>query len=52
MNNPAGGSRETIILHLDEGGVESRGKCLGLCSGRSGTRFPFKDPEDIRIENN
>lgn len=52
MNNPAGGSRETIILDLDEGGVEGRGKCLGLYSGRWGTRFPVKDPEDIQIENN
>lgn len=52
MNNPAGGSRETIILHVDEGRVEGRGKCVGIFSGRWGPRLPFEDLKGIRLEDN
>lgn len=33
-NNPAGGSRETIIIDLNEGKVEGSSQCLKLFSGQ------------------
>lgn len=54
MNNPAGGSRETIILDLDEGEVERRDvNTWGYSLPRpSGLMFPFEDSEDFWIEDN